>query len=151
MIFIILDEIVEDDDDSVKDPDYKNDDDESHDESHGNLDCDIGKPGFNDFNFLKIIKSVGKCLLQKSHTPAMKQKKKDALVLVVSRCLAKHGIEITAQQAKRKLDNLKMRVKTKTDKKKTGNIPITLNSADKLLLELLDAEENPSISQLSCK
>lgn len=138
-----------DDDDSVKDPDYNENENDENDANKAN------KKGqtmpINDLNFVQIIKSVGKCLLEKSQTPAMKNKKKGALKVVVSECLSKHGVQLTEQQAKRKLENLKMRAKTKTDTKKTGNKPIILNSADKLLLTLLNAEENPSITQLPCK
>lgn len=153
----------EDDDDSVKDPDYKEnenedrdeEDDEDHDENDANKANKANNKQksmpLNDLHFVQIIKSVGKCLLEKSQTPAMKNKKKAALTLVVSECLSKHGIQLTEQQAKRKLENLKMRAKAKTDAKKTGNKPIILNSADKLLLTLLNAEENPSITQLPCK
>lgn len=152
----------EDDDDSVKDKTYapeggeQDDDDELNEDemddqnqfvdqiqSDGSIRC-------NDLNFVKIIQSVGKCLLQKSLTPAMKIKKKQAMKDVVSECLSTFGIVLTEQQAKRKLDNLKARVKTKIDRKKTGNLPIVLNEADELLLNLLDAEENPSITQLPC-
>lgn len=130
----------------------KDEDDESHNENDANkANRNRESVVFNDLNFVKIIKSVGKCLLEKSQTPAMKNKKKNALKLVVSECLSKNGVQLTEQQAKRKLENLKMRVKAKTDAKKTGNKPIILNSADKLLLHLLNAEENPSITQLSCK
>lgn len=150
---------LEDDDDSVKDADFSLEkemqqsggyDDDDDDDLDDQID-ENGSIRFNDLNFVKIIKSVGQCLLQKSQTPPMKKKKKQALQNVVSECLSKFGTALTEQQAKRKLDNLKSRVKTKIDRKKTGNLPIKLNDADELLLALLDAEENPSITQVSCK
>lgn len=152
------DEFEEDDDDSVKDPNYQEseednrDDDEELDMAQLNeMNENDGTFKFNDLNFVKIIQAVGKCLLQKSQTPAMKNKKQQAVKNVISECLSQFGVVLNEKQAKRKLDNLKSRVKTKIDRKKTGNLPITLNEADQLLLDLLDAEDNPSIAQVPCK
>lgn len=154
-------EFEENDDDSAKDPDFTVDkddvgalDDEELDMEHATLDDMVEEDGsirFDDLNFVKIIESVGKCLLQKSQTPAMKKKKQQALTKVISECSSKFDVTLTDKQAKRKLDNLKARVKQKIDRKKTGNLPIILNEADQLLLNLLDAEENPSIVQVPCK
>lgn len=154
-------EFGEDDDDSVKDPNYvENEDDAGADDDDememeqtllNDMIEEDGSIRFNDLNFVKIIESFGKCLLQKSQTPAMKKKKKQALTKVISECSSKFGVVLTEQQAKRKLDNLKSRVKLKIDRKKTGNLPISLNEADQLLLNLLDAQENPSIVQVPCK
>lgn len=105
----------------------------------------------NDFNFLRIVEKFGKWLLEKAQTPVVKKKKKEALLRVIEGCLDQHGVVITEGQVKRKLNNLKLRVKQKVDRKKTGNLPILLNAADKLLLEMLDYKENPSITQLPCK
>lgn len=160
-----------DDDDSVKDANYAEDDDSSQaaidalddmdidedvveSETEVPAEAEIGEDGpsrLNDFNFVRIIEMFGKCLLDKAQTPAMKKKKKHAWAKVVSECLSLHGCQLSEQQAKRKLDNLKARVKVKVDRKKTGNIPITLNEADNLLLTILDAQENPSITQLPRK
>lgn len=156
------DEFEEDDDDSVKDPNYVADDGDAEDDTgaacddeleqqdFGDMNEDDGSFQLNDLNFVKVIESVGKCLLQKSQTPPMKKKKSQALAKVISVCLDKFGASLSEKQAKRKLDNLKSRVKQKIDRKKTGNLPINLNEADQLLLNLLDAEENPSMQQVPC-
>lgn len=107
---------------------------------------------FSDLQFLKIVNtSGGRVLFEKSQTPKMKQSKKDALKVITEECLSKHGVSLSEQQAKKKLENLKTRFKSKIDRKKTGNEPIHLNECDKLLSEMLDADENPSISKLKCK
>lgn len=107
---------------------------------------------FSDLNFLKIVNaSAGRVLFEKSQTPKMKQSKKDALKMICEECLSKHGVSLNEQQARKKLENMRTRFKTKIDRKKTGNVPIHLNECDKLLSEMLDADENPSISKLNCK
>lgn len=151
-------EYLEDDDDSVKDPNFSLEEEMQHGEDDKEMELDEleentkedGTIRFNDSSFVQIIQSVGKCLLQKSQTPTMK-KKKQALKDVVAECLSEFGVTLSEQQARRKLDNLKSSVKTKIDRKKTGNVPINLNEADQLLLNLLDAEENPSIVQVPCQ
>lgn len=180
------DEFEEDDDDSVKDPDYLGDDAGAEDDDEMDEDADAnddeddqakhddkqgeqGETGndeqgkgdgeqdeaaesFTDLNFLKIVDSVGRCFFHKSQTPAMKKKKKDALLLVSAQwwCLRNQTI-LSDQQVKRKLDNLKTRVKIKVDRKKTGNRAINMTDADALLMQMLDGEINPSISPLPCK
>lgn len=106
---------------------------------------------FDDLRFLEIIHSCGKDLLSKSQVPLVKKKKKDALQKVLDTCLSKYGVQYSEQQIKKKLENLKARVKAKTDRNKTGNKRIALNAADKFLLEMLGAENNPAINQLNCK
>lgn len=151
----IVEEFQENSDDSLKDPDYVDTSAEKGKASAENSDSeeieDVEVGGFDDHNFLKIVKNVGRCLLSKQQTPEMKKKKDEAMRLVTQSCLDKYQKDLTSKQVKRKLDNLKSRLKSKIDRNKTGNKPISLNSADELLMELLDGTSNPSITQLPCK
>lgn len=81
----------------------------------------------------------------------MKLLKKNTLKAICDECLSKHGVSFTEQQARMKLENMRTRFKAKIDRKRTGNIQIHLNDCEKLLAEMLDADENPSISKLKCK
>lgn len=46
----------------------------------------------------------------------------------------------------KKINNLKVRVKNKSDVKKTGNKKVVLSSTEKHFLLLLDADVNPVIT-----
>lgn len=106
--------------------------------------------GDDEMVFVKCIQKVGKVLLHKSQTPPYKTKKKEALTKMVG-CLAGHGITTTENKVKKKIENMKTRLKKKIDLKKTGNLPIALKPWEKLYFDILDGIENPSISRLGCK
>lgn len=106
--------------------------------------------GDDEMIFVKCIQKVGKVLLHKSQTPAYKTKKKEALAKMIER-LASHGITTTENKVKKKMENMKSRLKKKIDMKKTGNIPIVLKPWEKMYFDILDGIENPSIGRLACK
>lgn len=60
------------------------------------------------------------------------------------------GFEYTEIQVKKKLENMKTRLKKKIDKNKTGNVPIVLSKSERMLMDILDGNDNPSINRLSC-
>lgn len=104
----------------------------------------------DDLTFLRVLKKSGKCLVEKSQTPAMKEKKKTALKEMTVQLLDR-GLEFNENQIKKKVENMKARLKKKIDSKKTGNVPIALTGTDKLLMDILEGNENPSITRLKCK
>lgn len=122
-----------------------NDSDEEEEEGDGQLDAKD-----EDFIFVQVLKKHGKVLLEKSQTPAIRSKKKVAEENV-NRELAKFGVLYTDLQTKKKIENIKGRLKKKLDSKKTGNIPVNLKPHERLLADLLDYTDNPSISRLRCK
>lgn len=87
-------------------------------------------------------------LLEKSNTPEMKSKKADALKEVCTSLTVLLGRPFDADRIKKKIANLKMRVKTKSDRNRTGNRPICLSKWERTLLDLLKAEENPTFTRL---
>lgn len=102
----------------------------------------------DDTGFVESLENCGRVLLHKAQTPAMRKKKQAAIEAMMADLRARFGVDYTQQQVKKKVDNLKTRLKSKVDAKKTGNLRITLSKADKMLMDLLDAADNPSISQL---
>lgn len=102
-----------------------------------------------DMIFVQILHKFGKPLLQKSQAPLSKIKKKAAIEQVVN-CLKERGFSYNEQKTKKKVENMKTRLKKKIDRKKTGNVPIVLKKHEKLLMEILDGTDNPSISRVKC-
>lgn len=104
-----------------------------------------------DITFVRVLQKWGKCLLSPSQTEIMKKNKKAALKDMIAQLAARGYGEYNEAKIKKKVENMKSRLKIKIDKKKTGNLRIVLKPAEKLLMEILDATENPSISRLKCK
>lgn len=112
-------------------------------------DVPIEDAGDDDFIFMKVLSNYGKVLLEKAQTPTLRLKKKQATEMI-SQQLSSLGILYSDAQIKKKLENLKSRLKKKIDVKKTGNVPITLKPHERLLADMLNYTTNPSISRLSC-
>lgn len=106
--------------------------------------------GDSDLAFIKMLQKHGRALLLKSQTPTAKKKKNEAVDVMMQQ-LGEIGFVYSAAKIKKKIENMKTRVKKKIDSKKTGNERIVLKPAEKLLLDALDAEDNPGISRLKCK
>lgn len=105
--------------------------------------------GDEDFVFVNLLNKYAKILLTKSQTPGAKVKKKNAMEKLISR-LASFGFTYTEAKAKKKIENMKSRLKKKIDSKKTGNLPINLKPFEKILMDALQGNDNPSISRLKC-
>lgn len=103
----------------------------------------------DDVLFVKTVLKYGKPLLQKSQTPAYKEKKMKALKNMIEH-LADSGYRYTEVQVRKKIENMKSRLKKKIDAKRTGNTPIELKVAEKLLMEAMDGVDNPAIGRLKC-
>lgn len=104
-----------------------------------------------DLEFVKAVEAVAPVLLQKSLAPKVKIAKKKANSDLIGYLLAEHSFMCTEAQATKRLANLKQRVKKKSDLKQTGNKPIVLTKVDKLLLDLMNAQDNPSIKRVASK
>lgn len=97
--------------------------------------------------FVKQIEKHPEVLL-KSQLPAMKAKK-DQAIKEISKAYELHvGKPSTVQQVLKKINNMKTRLKSKTDKKKTGNKKIVLKPWEKMLYHLMNGEENPTINKI---
>ena len=105
----------------------------------------------SDVLFSTALADCGSALLKKAATPAMKIKKKKAMQEVIDYILLRKGVKATEQQILKKINNMKSRIKSKTDLKATGNKKIVLNEGEKIFFKLMGAEENPTVVKLSCK
>lgn len=87
-------------------------------------------------------------ILEKSQVPAMKKKKTAALTEIVKEYVTLFGKELDIKAFVKKVNNMKTRLKNKTDKNKTGNKPIRLLSWEKVMLKAMDADINPVLSRV---
>lgn len=99
--------------------------------------------------FVLILKKH-KVLLEKSQVPAVKDKKKEASDKMLQELRQKNALEMTEDQLRKKLNNMKQAIKKKTDKNATGNKKIVLSEWEKEFLSLLD-EENPVLCRIPGK
>lgn len=87
-------------------------------------------------------------ILEKSQVPAMKKKKTAALTDIIKEYVTLFGKEMDIKAFMKKVNNMKTRLKNKTDKNKTGNKPIRLLSWEKVMLKAMDADINPVLSRV---
>lgn len=90
-------------------------------------------------------------ILEKSQVPAMKQKKTAALTEIVKEYVTLFGKEMDIKAFMKKVNNMKTRLKKKTDKNRTGNKPIRLLFWEKVMLKAMDADINPVLSRVPGK
>ncbi|KAJ4429336.1 hypothetical protein ANN_26341, partial [Periplaneta americana] len=87
-------------------------------------------------------------ILEKSQIPEMKRKKEAAIKDMIKLFEENFGTPINSRQLLKKINNMKTRLKKKTDKNRTGNKPIILNTWEKELFTLLQGDTNPVISKI---
>lgn len=90
-------------------------------------------------------------ILTKSQIPHIKNKKNEALKHAATEIERKIGKPLTVSQLMKKVNNMKTRLRNKVDKNKTGNKKIVLKQWEKILHELMDGEENPTIGKIQGK
>lgn len=106
----------------------------------------------NDANsqFIMII-AEHKVIFNKSQVPMIKERKEKSLELIRIKYTQIFGKQITRQQLRKKIQNMKNEVKKKTDKMATGNKKIRLKSWENSLLTLMNTEENPVFTKIPGK
>lgn len=114
------------------------------DEEREAVDVDDKK---GELTFVKILQRH-RVLLNKSQTPEVKEKKDKAYSSFSKEWLMLVGSEMKPEKIRKKIQNMKTRVKEKTDLKRTGNKKVMLKEHEKLLLELLEPATNPSVSKI---
>ncbi|XP_064639575.1 uncharacterized protein LOC135495090 [Lineus longissimus] len=95
--------------------------------------------------FVRIVKDYP-ILLSKSQTPVVKKQKAAAMKKLIAEYQQRSGIQMTEKQVNKKLNNMKTDLRTKADRTATGNKPIELKKWEADLLDLIDAESNPTLS-----
>ncbi|XP_023312669.1 uncharacterized protein LOC111692787 [Anoplophora glabripennis] len=100
--------------------------------------------------FVSVIEKFP-ILLEKSNIPDVKRKKANAIYEIKGKLAVEFGIELNDTQIWKKLNNLKTRIKRKTDKKQTGNRKIELKDWEIRFFKYIEGEINPSICKVKGK
>jgi hypothetical protein len=87
-------------------------------------------------------------IFSKSQIPLAKDKKAKALKSLCDEYSTSTGKPIDIKQALKKINNLKTRVKLKSDMNRTGNRPIKMLPWEVQLLDGMKVEENPVFSRV---
>ena len=97
--------------------------------------------------FVKLLKK-NPVLLNKSQVPSIKQAKSKAAAEVLKALEKNLALQMTEKALMKKVNNMKTKLREKTDLTKTGNKKIKLVTWEKELLALLNADSNPVFSQI---
>ncbi|CAH1990025.1 unnamed protein product [Acanthoscelides obtectus] len=103
----------------------------------------------NQTVFDNIIKHYP-VLLEKSNIPEIKNKRRKAVEEIKEKVEAELGVRYNEGQSWKKIQNIKTRLKAKTDRNQTGNKLIKLKGWEHELFNFLQGESNPSIARLQC-
>lgn len=87
-------------------------------------------------------------IVEKSQVPKLKNMKDEAIKVVTTKYEALYGKPLDAKGLLKKINNMKTRLKKKTDMKKTGNKKIKLLGWEKKLHTALQGDSNPTITRI---
>lgn len=87
-------------------------------------------------------------ILEKSQVPKVKIIKDEAIKTVTKKYEALYGKPLDGKGLLKKLNNMKTRLKKKTDMKKTGNKKIKLLGWEEKLLRAVQGDSNPTIKKI---
>jgi hypothetical protein len=98
-------------------------------------------------NFVRILKKYPD-LLCKSQIPSKLVSKKKAATQMVKELEMTLGVKTDESKLTKKINNMKMAVKKKTDLNATGNKKIVLAAWENLFLDLIRSETNPVFAKV---
>ena len=98
----------------------------------------------NNTKFVMMLKE-NKIVFSKSQLPTVKKEKEIAIEKISKMCEEQFGEIYNGKKICKKISNMKMEVKRKFDVNATGNKKITYKPWEKMLLELLDSQTNPTL------
>lgn len=102
----------------------------------------------NELLFLAKELCVYPEILGKSQLPKAKKKKEDALKKVLEKYQASFGMLLDLKVLLKKINNMKTRLKKKTDTNQTGNKKIILLEWERKMLEAIRGESNPVVQRI---
>lgn len=97
--------------------------------------------------FVSLLKEYP-VLFEKSQTPAVRKLKNEKLEHFKEIYERTFAVPITVSQLIKRINNLRSRLKVKTDTKRTGNRRIILKAWEKELLKLMQGDSNPAINKI---
>jgi hypothetical protein len=104
----------------------------------------------SELAFVKTVKDLPAVFSELQNPEARKEKAK-SLKEIKQRYVKNFGKDITETQVLKKINNMKTRLKKKTDIKRTGNKQINLKEWEQLLWDCLQGDSNPIITKIPGK
>ncbi|CAG9760247.1 unnamed protein product [Ceutorhynchus assimilis] len=101
----------------------------------------------SQMGFINILRDFP-ILLSKSQTLAVRLSKSKAVELIKKQWALNYGSEITTNQLYKKINNMKSRLKKKTDINRTGNKKIILLDWEKVLIDIMEGDTNPVLTKV---
>lgn len=102
----------------------------------------------NELQFIAEGVAANPVILEKSQVPKIKRRKDEAIGALTNKYAATFGRPVDAKGLLKKINNMKTRLKKKTDLKKTGNKAIKLLDWEKRLLKAMEGDSNPTIGRI---
>lgn len=102
----------------------------------------------SELQFLAERIAAAPVVLEKSQVPQVKKRKDEAITIITKRYEATFGKPLDSKVFLKKMNNMKSRLKKKTDLKKTGNKLIKLLEWEKQLLKAMEGDNNPTIGRI---
>lgn len=90
-------------------------------------------------------------ILEKSQIPTMKKLKDESIKKFILKYQSLFGKEVDAKTLMKKINNMKTRLKKKTDLNRTGNKNIQLLDWEKKMLVAMKGESNPTVKRIPGK
>lgn len=100
--------------------------------------------------FVELLQNY-KVVLEKSQVPTIKKAKENALIKLQTEWQAVSGKVISVKQLSKKINNMKTKIKQKTDLNKTGNKAIKLKPWEQAFYKLMDGDTNPTLRKIPSK
>uniref|UniRef100_A0A0A9X6D2 N-acetylmuramic acid 6-phosphate etherase n=1 Tax=Lygus hesperus TaxID=30085 RepID=A0A0A9X6D2_LYGHE len=95
--------------------------------------------------FVRLLKD-NRVVLNKSQLPGMKAKKAAAITNIIEAVYKRTGQRLDEKQVMKKINNMKSKVKMKSDATRTGNKQIKLAQWEQLFLDILNEQDNPTVT-----
>lgn len=103
----------------------------------------------NELQFIADEIAKAPVILEKSQIPKIKRAKDQAIGLLIKKYEATFGKPLDTKCFLKKMNNMKSRLKNKTDLKRTGNKKIKLLDWERKLLKAMEGESNPTVIQIA--
>ena len=102
----------------------------------------------NELQFISEEVAAAPVILEKSQIPNIKRKKDEAIENLIKKYEATFGKPLDTKGLLKKINNMKTRLKRKTDLKRTGNKAIKLLDWEKSMLKAMEGDTNPTIGKI---
>lgn len=102
----------------------------------------------NELQFIAQELASAPVILEKSQVPQLKRRKDESIATLTKKYQRIFGKPIDTRTLLKKVNNMKTRLKRKTDMKRTGNKAIKLCDWEKIMFKAMEGNTNPTIGTI---